>query len=78
MLGDDDLGQVIKDLSSALDDSVKEEPLTLFLGVRIRKRTDGSIALDQKHYAEKILERFDMQLSGGRTVDTPAALEADL
>ncbi|GAA6014203.1 hypothetical protein JCM8202_005183 [Rhodotorula sphaerocarpa] len=78
VIGDDDLKQVISDLSASLDDSVKEEDLTLFLGVRIRRREDGSIALDQRHYVEKIEERFGFEGVPKRPIDTPASLVADL
>ncbi|GAA5915667.1 hypothetical protein JCM5296_000044 [Sporobolomyces johnsonii] len=78
VLGDGDLGQVILDLSASLDDSVKEEPLTLFLGVRIRRRPDGSISLDQRHYVEKLLERFDFRSEVAKGVETPASLAGDL
>ncbi|GAA5871105.1 hypothetical protein JCM1840_007591 [Sporobolomyces johnsonii] len=78
VLGDDDLRQVIEDLSASLDDSVKEEPLTLFLGVRIRRRTDGSISLDQRHYVEKLIDRFDFNAECSKATETPASLAADL
>ena len=78
VLGDDDLGKVIEDLSASLDDSVKEEEPTLFLGVRIRRRQDGSIALDQRHYVEKIMDRFGFEGVTNRPLDTPASLTADL
>lgn len=55
MLGNDDLEGVIKDLLLSHDESVKEEPLTLFLGIGLRKRPGRSIVLDQKHTSRSFL-----------------------
>ncbi|GAA5824204.1 hypothetical protein JCM3770_006132 [Rhodotorula araucariae] len=58
VVGSDNLGQAIKDLSAQLDELMGEEPLSLFLGVKISREADSTITLDQRHYIVKLLDRF--------------------
>ncbi|GAA5820848.1 hypothetical protein JCM11491_006320, partial [Sporobolomyces phaffii] len=78
VMGTDDLAGIVKDLSSRLDNSVKEEPLGLFLGVKIARMEDGSITLDQAHYVDKLAERFNFDGDSQRQFSTPFDRKTDL
>ncbi|GAA5970209.1 hypothetical protein JCM3765_005371, partial [Sporobolomyces pararoseus] len=78
VMGTDDLKSIVKDLSSRLDNSVKEEPLGLFLGVKISRLEDGSITLDQAHYVDKLAERFDFDGKSQRQFLTPFDRNTDI
>ncbi|GAA5917213.1 hypothetical protein JCM5296_005908 [Sporobolomyces johnsonii] len=58
MVGDDDLDDVLEQLSAALEGKLKKVETNLFLGMRVRRRANGSIEADQAHYAKAVLERF--------------------
>ncbi|GAA5999307.1 hypothetical protein JCM5350_002336 [Sporobolomyces pararoseus] len=76
--GTDDLKAIVEDLSSRLDNSVKEEPLGLFLGVKISRLDDGSITLDQAHYVDKLAERFHFDGESQRSYTTPFDRKTDI
>jgi hypothetical protein len=78
VMGTDDLKSIVEDLSSRLDNSVKEEPLGLFLGVKITRKEDGSITLDQAHYVDKLAERFNFDGNSQRQFLTPFDRHTDL
>ena len=40
--------------------TLKRGKLTHFLGMRVERREDGTITLDQEEYAKSIIQRFDM------------------
>lgn len=52
---------------------ITTKPASHFLGLEIYKDNDGSISVSQKHYAQKILERFGM--SDCKPVSTPIIKE---
>jgi len=77
VVGNDDLGEVIDTLNERLEGSVKEEPLSLFLGIKIRRLDDGTISLDQSHYVDKLSERFNFTATSKPT-RTPFDPKSDL
>ncbi|GAA5994576.1 hypothetical protein JCM11641_007214 [Rhodosporidiobolus odoratus] len=58
VVGDDDLGKVMDELSEKLEGKLKEVETGLFLGMRVKRMEDGSVELDQGHYTRSVLDRF--------------------
>ncbi|GAA5982777.1 hypothetical protein JCM11641_007785, partial [Rhodosporidiobolus odoratus] len=58
VVGDDDLGKVMEELSERLEGKLKEVETGLFLGMRVKRMEDGSVELDQGHYTRSVLDRF--------------------
>ncbi|GAA5877388.1 hypothetical protein JCM3774_003583 [Rhodotorula dairenensis] len=58
MVGDDDLDAVLEELNAEFEGRVKVVDNELFLGMRVRRSPDGTVSLDQRHYAQSILDRF--------------------
>ncbi|GAA5972784.1 hypothetical protein JCM11641_003938 [Rhodosporidiobolus odoratus] len=60
IVGDDDLEGILDELNEAFEGKVKREDDVLFLGMRVKRREDGGVAIDQGHYATAVLERFGL------------------
>ncbi|GAA5992526.1 hypothetical protein JCM11641_006981 [Rhodosporidiobolus odoratus] len=59
MVGDDDLDGILDELNEAFEGKFKREDDGLFLGMRVKRKEDGGVAIDQGHYAASVLERFE-------------------
>ncbi|GAA5984739.1 hypothetical protein JCM11641_002168 [Rhodosporidiobolus odoratus] len=60
MVGDDDLEGILDELNEAFEGKVKRADVGLFLGMRVKRKEDGGVAIDQGHYAASVLERFGL------------------
>ncbi|GAA5883512.1 hypothetical protein JCM1840_004243 [Sporobolomyces johnsonii] len=58
VIGDDDVDEALEDLNRRLENKLKRVDTGLFLGMRVRRSADGSVELDQGHYARSVLDRF--------------------
>ncbi|GAA5983557.1 hypothetical protein JCM11641_007281 [Rhodosporidiobolus odoratus] len=76
MVGDDDLEGILDELNEAFEGKVKREDDGLFLGMRVKRKEDGGVAIDQGHYAASVLERFG--LDRVEPVSTPIDYSAPL
>ncbi|GAA5982386.1 hypothetical protein JCM11641_006966 [Rhodosporidiobolus odoratus] len=76
IVGDDDLGGILDEQNQAFEGKVKREDDGLFLGMRVKRKKDGGVAIDQGHYAAAVLERFG--LDNLDPVSTPIDYSAPL
>ncbi|GAA5907899.1 hypothetical protein JCM5296_006127 [Sporobolomyces johnsonii] len=58
MVGDDDLDGILDRLSEELEGKLKRVGTDLFLGMRVRRKADGTVEADQAHYTRAVLDRF--------------------
>lgn len=73
--GDDqeEINQLIDDLRKKF--KITSKPASYFLGLEIYQEQDGSVRVDQTHYTEKLLERFNMSCC--KAVTTPIVKDND-
>ncbi|GAA5936241.1 hypothetical protein JCM1841_004389 [Sporobolomyces salmonicolor] len=58
MVGDDDLDGILDRLSEELGGKLKRVGTDLFLGMRVQRKADGTVEVDQAHYTRAVLARF--------------------
>ncbi|GAA5853008.1 hypothetical protein JCM9279_003781 [Rhodotorula babjevae] len=58
IIGNNDTSAIIAKLNEQLSGKLKRVEPGLFLGMRFERRSDGSVALSQQHYAQAVLDRF--------------------
>ncbi|GAA5828225.1 hypothetical protein JCM5353_003899 [Sporobolomyces roseus] len=58
VVGDDNLEEMLDELDKQLGGKLKKIETGLFLGMKFRRKEDGTVEVDQAHYVRSILERF--------------------